>query len=138
MSLRTFVLSVAVAASLAACATSSGRTPLINAPNTPAAEGTIATSAEQNGNLQLEVSVKHVAPPERVSPGATAFVVWVQPRGGPPQNVGALQVDKDLNGHLRATTPFWSFDVFVTAEALPTVTAPTGPRTLSGSVAPTQ
>lgn len=108
--------------------------PLENGPQTPAAEGRITTGNGRNGNLQLAIEVRHLAHPERVSPGATTYAVWVQPAGGPPQNIGALRVDGDLTGRLETLTPLHEFDLFITTEADQTVAAPTGPRVLSAAV----
>jgi hypothetical protein len=71
-----------------------------------------------------------------VKSGATAYVVWLQPaEAKEPINMGILTVDKDLNGQLQFKTPFPKFDVFVTAEANPTVQAPSEPgRLLTAAV----
>ena len=119
---------------VAACA---GPTPvpMLTAPQTPAAQGTVVAEAAENGNTRLTVEVKHLAPPERVAPGAKVYVVWAQPQGSGPQNVGALRVGGDLTGRLVTITPFASFQVLVTAEEFPTATAPRGPTVLSAMVA---
>jgi len=100
----------------------------------PAAEGTMVAAPAENGNTRLTVRVKHLASPERVTPGATVYVVWVQAGGGPPQTVGALTVDQDLSGRLDTVTPLVTFQVFITAEPFPATTVPQGPRILTGSV----
>ncbi len=82
-----------LAVGLTACGASA--IPLVNGPQTPAAEGRITTDDGSNGNLKLAIEVKHLALPEKVSPGATLYTVWVQPAGAPPQNIGALRVDAE-------------------------------------------
>lgn len=119
---------------LAACAGPSPL-PMLNSSQTPAARGTVLAEAAENGNTRLIVEVKHLAPPENVAPSAKVYVVWVQPQGAPPQNVGALRVNDDLTGRLQTVTAFASFQVMVTAEELPTATAPRGPQVLSAIVA---
>jgi hypothetical protein len=37
---------------------------LLNTGITPAAEGKVITSTDRNGNTQVEVQVKHLAPPQ--------------------------------------------------------------------------
>ena len=98
---RALVLSMALALPLAACG---GPAPIqmLTAPQTPAAQGTVVARPAENGNVRLTVEVKHLAPPERVSPTAKVYVVWVQPQSGPPQTVGAVRVDQTLTGR-RAT-----------------------------------
>ena len=60
------------------------------------------------------------------------FVVWA--RGLAPwaeaQNLGALKVDKNLNGKLTAVTAMSSFDLFITCEQSQTVTVPATPELL--------
>ena len=60
------------------------------------------------------------------------FVVWVRglaPRAE-PQNLGALQVDKNLRAKLTAVTSMSSFDLFITCEQSQTTTAPSPPELL--------
>ena len=92
----------------------------------PSAQGRLTVKGTEGPNQVVEVSVKHMAQPYRVRPGATGFVVWLQPAAAKqPINMGVLSVDKDLNGSLQFKTPFPNFEVFVTAEANPTVQQPT-------------
>ncbi|MDP2270455.1 MAG: hypothetical protein Q8N23_24310 [Archangium sp.] len=89
-------------------------------------------SKSENKNTLVEVRVRHLALPERVSPGASTYVVWVRPAGeSGVQNLGALQVTPDLNGRLSAVTPFRHFELFITAEPSPQVMQPSGAELLS-------
>jgi hypothetical protein len=92
----------------------------------PAAQGHADISHDDNGNTVVDLKVKHLARPENLSPPGTVYVVWFQPNGQPAQNQGVLRVDSDLNGELKSTTPLKNFDIVVTAEPGPTVSAPTG------------
>jgi hypothetical protein len=93
----------------------------------PAAEGTARLRNTQNGNIEVKLRVKHLAQPGRISPGAEVFVVWARglEPGAAAQNLGALQVDKKLNGKLTAVTAMSSFDLFITCETSQTATTPT-------------
>src|SRR5688572_13645867 len=53
-------------------------------------EGTVQAKAGENGNTNLEVRVKHLSPPSKVADDASVYVVWIKPRNGDIQNVGAL------------------------------------------------
>ena len=82
----------------------------------PAAEGQVKFAPTKNGNTSVDVSVKHLAHPERLNPPASTYVVWIQRAAdAAPQNIGALKVDDQLNGELRTVTPLGAFDLFVTA-----------------------
>jgi hypothetical protein len=100
------------------------QTMLTSAENT-SGEGTVQAKAADNGNTALEVRVKHLSSPSKVADDASVYVVWVQPRNGDIQNVGALEVDKDLVGKLDTTTPHKAFTVTVTPEPSARMAAPT-------------
>ena len=131
---RALVLLAALA--LAACGAGPTVVPMLNAPQTPAAQGTVSASFTENGNTRVMVEVQHLAPPDRVTSGAKVYVVWINPPNGRPQNAGALQVGPDLTGRLDTITPYPSFEVYLTAEDAPTAAAPHGPRVLTAVVAP--
>jgi hypothetical protein len=102
--------------------------PLTASPTIPSAEGTVTVAKADDGNTHMDVTVHHMAPPERVTAGATSYVVWVRSSetNQQPQNVGSLAVDRDLNATLSTVTPLRQFDVFVTAEPTRTAAQPTG------------
>ena len=91
---------------------------------TPAAEGKVTTDEGDNGNTAARVEVKHLAPPSRVAPDATTYVVWIHPLGQSIQNVGALELSKDLVGRLDFVTSHKTFRVIVTPEAQSTLSTP--------------
>jgi hypothetical protein len=138
---RTIV--VLVASAVVACASActheqSGPQPVTMSASdkVPAAQGQIQIGSGSNGNTSLHVAVAHMAPAEKMSAGATTYVVWVRPLAadGTPQNLGALSVDKDLTGALDTVTPLKSFEVFVTPEASASVQQPHGQALLWGRV----
>jgi hypothetical protein len=91
---------------------------------TPASEGTVKVDSGPNNSTTLQVKVHHLAPASKVWPEATTYVVWVQPRNAPPQNIGVLTMDSNLEGGLDATTLQHRFQVLVTPEANGQVGAP--------------
>jgi hypothetical protein len=118
-------LEVFVVASLTAAAGCGKQEQMMAASGeTPAAEGTVAFEEGENDNTVVEVRVKHLAPPRRLAPDATTYVVWVQAEGVSIQAVGALKLDDDLVGRLNFVTPQRVFRVVVTPEASATVPAP--------------
>ena len=131
-----FVLVVSGLGALATgCAGPSPEVRMVSSPDIPAAQGTVRATAGENGNTRLSVFVRHLAPPEKVRAGATTYVVWVEPPGGEPQNMGALKVDEDLRGSLTTVTPLKSFGVFITVEKSATAQEPSDQNLLSASVA---
>lgn len=102
----------------------------------PASEGEALFKTTDDGNTAVTVRVRHLARPERLTPPAKVYVVWVRPRKElPARNVGALKVDDDLNGALDTVTPDAAFELFVTAEQAGEAQAPSGPPLLWTSYA---
>jgi len=130
MRLSNLITGAAALLTIAGCASS----PQIMSADTrvPAAQGEVKAKAEDNGNTHLQVKVKHMAKPNAVEPMAQTYVVWAQDNTntGNVQNLGALQVDDDLEGEIEAVTPLKRFDVFITAEPVATAQYPTGTKAL--------
>jgi hypothetical protein len=119
------------------CLGCAGRTVALKSTDTaPAAQGELRVEKGDNGNTEVQLDVKHLAPAPRIESDAAQYVVWIEPTNGstPPQNVGALSTDDDLRARLRTVTPFEKFDLFVTAERAGDASRPTGPRVLSAAV----
>lgn len=129
------LLLVAVGAVIAGCAGPS-QVRLTGNPDIPGAEGVVTTSTTDDGNTKLDISVKHLAPPEKVEPGASVFMVWVRGLEGGAQAVsqGALVVNSDLKAGMETVTPLRSFELFITPESTQSVTAPTGKTLLSARI----
>lgn len=106
--------------------------PLGLSTEVPAAQGELKLKDTRNGNVELKVTVKHLAPPGRVVAGTSVFVVWARglSAGTDAQNLGVLKVNSNLTGKFVAVTPMQSFDFFMTCEQSPTVLFPSGPQLL--------
>ena len=121
---------------LGACAGTNNNANIVVASTVPAAQGELKVRDAGN-NTSIDLSVRHLAPPERISPQASTYVVWARPLAddtGRAQNLGALSVDRNLSGRLRSTTPLKQFELFVTAESSTVAEAPTGERVMSAMV----
>ena len=82
----------------------------------PGAAAELNVEKEKNGNVQVDVNVKHLAKPGLLTPPANSYVVWFQEQGSAPQNQGELKVGNDLTGELKSTTTLDNFNVFITGE----------------------
>lgn len=93
----------------------------------PATEGELDCAEAENGNTSVDLKVKHMAKPERLTPPASVYVVWTRAgKNAPAQNIGALIVDDALTGRLRTVSPLHRFELFVTAEASGQAQTPSG------------
>lgn len=107
---------------------------LTNTGTTPAAEGKVNTDKDRNGNTSVEVQVKHLAKPESLTPAKQTYLVWVQQHGKDADLLGALRVNENLEGSLKATTPYKEFEIFVTAEDSVKPETPSAVVILKGTV----
>jgi hypothetical protein len=104
-----------------------GESRLLTSPALPSVEGRVKFSVTKNDNTSIELTVKHLPRPERLTPPASNYVVWLRAtKEAPAQSIGALVVDKDLNGKLVTETALHSFDLFITAEDSGQVQQPSG------------
>ena len=111
-----------------------GEIPLVASSLVPAAAGKISYEHDRNRNVKLEIKTKHLAEPERLTPAKKSYVVWIRTNDGQTQNAGVLRVNSDLDGSFTTTTPAKAFDVLITAEENPSVSQPSGPEIMHGSI----
>jgi hypothetical protein len=104
----------------------SERVPLQTSSNVPSATGDVKAKVEKDGNMKISVAVDHMAPPQKVSQGATTYVVWAQPiTGGPAQNLGSLKINSsERSAKLDTMTSARDMKILVTPEPSPAVTKP--------------
>lgn len=102
--------------------------------NTPGAQGTVKFKVGDNGNINLDVLTRSLAPPSSLNPPENTYVVWVQPPGMAPKNYGALKVNSQEQGELKTETPYKRFKIFITAEENPQVEAPMAAPVLSADI----
>ena len=100
----------------------------------PPLEGKIITDNDRNGNTGVDIQVKHMATPQSLTPAKQTYLVWVQPRGKDPELLGALRVNENLEGSLKAATTYKTFDVLITAEDNMKPETPSSMVILKGSV----
>lgn len=121
----------AAAAALTSCAALGGGRTLSRGPDLPAAEGEIRFRRMDARATGVELQVRHLKEPERLSPPGYAYVAWVRgARESPVRNLGGLVLRHDRSGELRALTEPGCSEVFVTVEATSDAERPSGRRLL--------
>lgn len=127
-------LTICLIALLLASVAWAGDVPLVGSSLVPAAAGKINYEHDRNGNIKLDIKTKHLAAPERLTPAKNSYVVWIRSNDGQVQNAGVLRVNNNLEGSFTTTTPIKAFDVVITAEDSPSVSQPSGPEIMHGSI----
>jgi hypothetical protein len=90
----------------------------------PAAEAKVKVNTDKNNNYTIELEVKNMATPDRLTPARNAYVVWVETAQSGTKNLGQLSINKKLMGSLKTVTPFRPTRVVITAEDNPGTTYP--------------
>lgn len=88
-------------------------------PKAPGADAHIVADVKEKQNqTDLEVTVKNLAPPDRVTPGAAKYVAWYRKDANSVwARVGGLDYDADnRGGSFKGSAPERAFDFEVTAE----------------------
>jgi hypothetical protein len=104
------------------------------ASNQPAAQGVATLKHDKNGNLTVDLKVKHLAQPQSLTPPKSTYLVWIQPTNAEVHKLGELRVNDKLEGEFKAPVPIPNFQILVTAEDGPTVTQPSGSEVLRQTV----
>lgn len=91
---------------------------------------------DNNNNYKLEVSITNLAPPERLQPPRSTYVVWINTKENGIQNIGQLNSEnkffsKALKASLTTVTPYKPTRVFITAEDNAAIQYPGNPVVLS-------
>lgn len=118
---------VLAAVALAACAGPR----VASSPDLAQARTSVRFGRLSDDRVSIDLAVRRLEEPSKLFPPGHAYVAWVR-RGpdSPAQNVGALEIDDQLNGLLRTATDLRRFELFVTAEAASDVDKPAGPPLL--------
>ncbi len=87
----------------------------------PAAEGTIKIEKDNNGNYSVNVTVLHLAEPDKLNPPKRLYLVWLATKDHGQKNLGQLTISsglfsKTLKGSLKTVTPYEPVSIYITAE----------------------
>lgn len=89
----------------------------------PAAELKGKVKKDKNENYEIEISGKHLAKPEDLSPAKSYYVLWMETDKG-IINLGNLKIDNSLNAGITAVNSSKPNKIFITAEDDITVQMP--------------
>jgi len=116
------ILLIAVAAMLGSCATTSDF-PVSDI--VPAAEITVKKKQEKNNNYRIIVNARNLASPDRLTPPANCYTVWINTSNG-YRKVGQLTNRNARSANLESLVPFDFYEVSITAERDTEISYPAG------------
>ncbi len=122
------ILSVAIAFCLTLVLVSCGTSKMMfeNSSVVPAATGEVKVKKDKNENYAIDVSVKNLAPPQKLSPSKDLYMVWMEDGKDPVKKLGRIDPSSSLKGSLTALATVKPTKLFITAEDNAEVTYPTG------------
>jgi len=122
------ILSVAISFCLTVILLSCGTSKMMfeNSSVVPAATGEVKVKKDKNENYAIDVSVKNLAPPQKLSPSKDLYMVWMEDGKDPVKKLGRIDPSSSLKGSLTALATVKPTKLFITAEDNAEVTYPTG------------
>ena len=93
-------------------------------PVVPASDVDAKVTRDANDNARVRLDIKHLAPPERLSPPKSMYIVWAQTPTGRNVNLGRLRVKKNRSARFETVTPLEKFRLLITAEDAADVATP--------------
>lgn len=97
----------------------------------PAAQGNVKFKKDKNENYAIDLSVRHLSPPERLVESRDTYVVWAKTERNGLKNLGQLKSSrglfrKELKSELETVTTFEPRGFFITAERAADIGYPEG------------
>jgi hypothetical protein len=85
-------------------------------PVVPATKVDAKVTRDTNNNARIRLDIKHLAPPNRLTPRKSTYTVWAQTPSGRTINLGRLRVKKNRSAKFETVTPLEKFRILITAE----------------------
>lgn len=97
----------------------------------PAAQGNVKYKKDKNKNYAINLSVRHLSPPERLVESRNTYVVWINTERNGIKNIGQLKTSgglfsKGLKSDLETVSIFEPRGFFITAERAADINYPEG------------
>ena len=102
----------------------------------PAAEGSVKVKKDKNNNYGIDLHVKRLADPQRLSPAKAMYIVWMETEQSGRKNIGQLKTSSGrfssmLTSSLKTVASFKPTGFFITAEDNANILYPVGQTVLS-------
>ena len=116
--LKSFSILIFAAFILQSCAS---KYAFSTSPVVPAAEGAVKVKKDGNNNYNVNVEVKRLAEPKRLTPARQLYVVWMETEKNGTKNIGQLKTSSGifsstLKSNLETVSPFKPVSFMITAE----------------------
>ncbi|WAC14957.1 hypothetical protein [Dyadobacter pollutisoli] len=97
----------------------------------PAAQGNVKVKKDKNENYAIDLSVRHLSPPERLIQSRDTYVLWADTERNGIKNLGQIKsrhgiFSKGLKSDLKTVSTFEPRNFFITAERAADIPFPEG------------
>lgn len=82
----------------------------------PGADAVLKINENKNNNYELELEVKNIAKPNRLTPPRNNYIVWLETASHGTVNIGNLRVSDKNRASMVTVTPYKPIRVFISAE----------------------
>ncbi|GAB4034877.1 hypothetical protein [Spirosoma gilvum] len=98
----------------------------------PSASGKVGVRKDKNKNYVVNVNVRNLAEPKKLSPPMNTYVVWMESGSDPVNKLGQLlPAGRALEARLKATSTAKPDNIYITAEDNAEVMSPSGQTILT-------
>ncbi|MFZ4106277.1 hypothetical protein [Flavobacterium sp.] len=103
----------------------SKKIPFSNSNSVPAARGNVTVKKDKNNNYLINLNLKYLAEPNRLSPPRNTYVVWMTTdESNFPINLGQILGTSKLKIKFETVSSFKPIRIFITAEDNASVQSP--------------
>jgi hypothetical protein len=126
MNALAYIAAVMMIFSFGSCAT---KNKFLNSTVLPAAQGTVQIKKDKNKNYVIKIELSNLSPSTRLTPPASAYVVWLVPPDNATRNLGQLNsstnfMSKNLDASFETVSGIKPTKIVITAENDVTVQYP--------------
>ena len=110
--------SIVISLSFSSCAV---KNQFLTSTVVPAAQGTVLIKQDKNMNYVIKIELSNLSPSTRLSPPATAYIVWSVNADNTTQSLGQLNsstgfMTKDLSAKMETISVTKPVKIFITSE----------------------
>ena len=110
--------SIVISLSFSSCAV---KNQFLTSTVVPAAQGTVQIKKDKNMNYAIKIELTNLSPSTRLTPPATAYIVWMVNADNTTQSLGQLNsstgfMTKDLSAKMETISVTKPVKIFITSE----------------------
>lgn len=113
LTLLALLAGVIVVFTFGSCA---AKIPFLSSPVVPAASGAVKVSKDKNKNYSIQIAIKNLAGPERLTPPKSNYVIWMLDADNMSKNIGQINISKSLSANFETVSSFRPSKIMITAE----------------------